>query len=237
MRRGFGFSLIESLLALALTLAVVLGALEFFGFGRVFFSRMKDRSEERRAALTALDKVEDDLDRAGRSLAVPIGKGLVEGLAAGVGRLTIVASERELHPAADIQPGQTRVAVADAEEIMPGRELVLYDGDNAQIFSIVSFKSGELLLTPEAGALYRKEESRLLLLYRVEYFLDPSAGIVRRRENGGSGQPLLELVAGWESAYDRDRNIAAVRLSRSTPRGEIHDITVFPKNLAPSFSR
>jgi hypothetical protein len=71
----------------------------------------------------------------------------------------------------------------------------------------------------------------------VDYYLDRAAGIVRRRENGGSGQPLLERSAGLDAAYDRERNIVTVRLARLTPKGEIHEITVFPKNLAPSFAR
>lgn len=237
MRHGSGFSLVESLFALALTMAVVLGAVEFFGVGRAFFSRLKDRSEERRAALAALDKVEADINRAGHDLAVPIRLGLIEGLDAGGGRLTIVSAERDLQPVADIQPGQMRVAVVDAEGVRPGRQLALHDGQKAQIFSVVAVESGGLLLDPEAESLYIKEKSRFLLLSRVEYYLDDMAGVVRRRENGGSGQPLLELVAGMETSYDRERNIASLRLARRTPRGEIHEITVFPKNLAPSIAR
>jgi len=52
-----GFSLMESTLALALFLIVVLASLEFFGFTRNLFLKLKDKEETREAALSALDKM------------------------------------------------------------------------------------------------------------------------------------------------------------------------------------
>jgi len=237
MQKFKGFSLIESLLSLGLTLAVVLAGLEFFGVSRSFLVRLKEGSEDRRAALAAMDKIASDLGRAGRDLAVPIGRGLVSGVTAAEGRLTIEGAERELFPLSDIQPGQTRISVVEAAGVKAGRELVLHDGERAQAFLAAGIEGDDLLVAPEAASLYLKETSRLLLLSRVEYRLDSVGGIIRRKENGGGGQPLIESVSGFAVSFDPERNIVAIRLALRSRKGETYESFVFPKNLARAFRR
>ena len=237
MRMRKGFSLFESLISLGLTLFIVLGGMQFFEVSRTFFQRLKDRSEDRRAALAALDKIDQDLGEAGRDLAVPIGRGLVEGLAVGTARLTIDCAEKELIPAGDIQPGQTRVAVGGASGIKAGRRVCLFDELNAQVFRVEAVEGNALLLAPEAGALYRKEKSRLLLLSRVEYTMDAAGGIIRRRENGDGAQPLLESVSTLDTFFDEERNVVTVRLALRSNERRHYARTMFPKNSAPSFGR
>lgn len=232
-----GFSLIESLLSLSLTLIVVLAGLEFFGFSRSFLVRLKEGSEDRRAALAALDKIASDLGRAGRDLAVPIGRGLVCGVAAGESRLAIEGAERELIALSDIHPGQTRISVAETAGVKPGRELILHDRERAQAFLVVGIEGHDILVNPESESLYIKETSRLLLLSRVEYLLDSVGGVIRRKENGGGGQPLLESVSRFAVSFDPERNIVAVRLASRSRRGETYERLVFPKNLARAFRR
>ncbi len=232
-----GFSLIESMLSLSLTLAVVLAGMEFFGVSRDFLIRLKERSEDRRAALAALDRIEDDVRLAGRDLAVPMGRGLIEGMIAGNNRLILDRAECELVPAADIQPGQSRVTLAAAADVRAGSRICLCGDDYAQVLQVVGVEDNDLLISPEADATYIKERSRLLLLSRVEYYLDGPAGIVRRKEGGGGGQPLLEAVSRLEFAFDGARNLLTVKLEQRSRPGRVHESTMFPKNLAQSFKQ
>ena len=237
MKKSRGFSLIESLLSLSLTLAVVLAGLEFFGVSRSFLVRFKEGSEDRRAALAAMDKIASDLGRAGRDLAVPIGRGLVTGVAAGESRLAIEEAERELFALSDIHPGQTRIPVVETAAVKSGRKLILHDGERAQTFLVAGIEGHDLLVNPEAESLYPKETSRLLLLSRVEYLLDSVGGIIRRKENGGGGQPLLESVSSFAVSFDPERNIVSVRLVLRSRKEKTYESLVFPKNLARAFRR
>ena len=67
----------ESILALMLFLIVVLASLEFFGFTRNLFLKLKDKEETREAALLALDKMRVDLLAGGLGLLEPIKLGLL----------------------------------------------------------------------------------------------------------------------------------------------------------------
>ncbi|MBM3296765.1 MAG: hypothetical protein FJY83_04110 [Candidatus Aminicenantes bacterium] len=232
-----GFSLVESLLSLAFSLIIILAGLELFGVSRDFFLRLRSGSEDRRAALAALDKLESDIGRAGRFLAVPVGLGLLDGLDAGEGGLKIEGAEEELALLRDIEPGQRRIEVVDASGIKIGREVVLGDGTGAQVFRVDAVEDDTFSIDPAAGAFYARETSRLFLLTRVEYALDAAAGIIRRKENGGGGQPLLESVRLFEASYDEGPNTAFARLALRTKEKKIYERHMFPKNMSRAFRK
>ena len=234
MRKGF--SLLESLLSLSLTLVIVLACLEFFGVSRAFFFRLKDRSEKRQAALAALDLIRDDVQRAGQGLSSPISLGLVQGLATD-GRLRTERYEKDLFLSADIQPGQTSATVKDAEGLKRKRRLCLFQGQQGQLLEILSVQDKTLTLTPAAEAYYGKEESRLLLLEVVDYYLDDQTGVIRRKENAGSGQPLLEDASLLEYTLEANSRLVTIRLALRSQEEKIYEISVLPKNLAPIFRK
>jgi type II secretory pathway pseudopilin PulG len=233
MRRGF--SLLESLLSLSLTLVIVLAGFEFFGVSRAFFFRLKDRSERRQAALAALDLIRDDVQRAGQGLSSPLGLGLVQGLSTDNGRLRIERCEKELFLSADIQPGQTTATLKDGEELKVKHRLCLFQGQQGQAMEILNVQDKTLTFAPPAEAFYGKEESRLLLLEVVDYYLDEQTGVIRRKENDGSGQPLLEDASLLDTALEADGRLLAIRLALRSQEEKIYETHVLPKNLAPIF--
>src|SRR4030042_5294612 len=105
--RERGFSLIEALLLLGLSLLVFLAAFEFFGITRSLFSKLKDAEENNLAVQAALDKLRIDLLRAGFGLELAIRAGVVEGIAAG-GPLVILSPEARASLAGDCSCGETR---------------------------------------------------------------------------------------------------------------------------------
>jgi type II secretory pathway pseudopilin PulG len=76
LRSEAGFSLIESLLSLSLFLIIFLSSLEFFGFTRDIFLKLKTKQEVKEAALATLDKMRFDLLKAGLGLQQPISLGV-----------------------------------------------------------------------------------------------------------------------------------------------------------------
>ncbi len=64
VRKG-GFSLVECLLGMALSLLIIVSSLQFFGQAQKAFFRLKEREEAGQGALAALDKMRVDLLHAG----------------------------------------------------------------------------------------------------------------------------------------------------------------------------
>jgi prepilin-type N-terminal cleavage/methylation domain-containing protein len=67
-RRFRGFSLIESLVALVLSLAVILSGIELFGAVRHVFFKLENLQSDRENVSAALERIRLDLQRAGRGL-------------------------------------------------------------------------------------------------------------------------------------------------------------------------
>jgi hypothetical protein len=84
---------------------------------------------------------------------------------------------------------------------------------------------------------YAKEESVVLLLYIVTFYLDAEKSTLRRKVNAGTPQPLLENVQYFASGYDAGANLTTVGLRLTSGSEKIHEITVFPKNMALARSR
>ncbi len=76
--KAAGFSLLECLIGLALSLFIVCATLEFLASGQRQFLRLKDAEEAAQGALAALDKMSVDVLRAGEGLAAPAGLGVLE---------------------------------------------------------------------------------------------------------------------------------------------------------------
>jgi prepilin-type N-terminal cleavage/methylation domain-containing protein len=235
MRKGF--TLMESLLSLSLTLIIVLAGYEFFGVSRAFFFRLKDRSEQRQAALAALDMIREDVRRAGQGLSVPIGLGLVSGLEAEESRLHVDRCEKDLGLTADVQPGQTILTVRHAEGLKQKRLVCLVQAGQGQVLEISRIQDKTLTVNPAAEAFYKKEEACLLLLETVDYSLDRLAGVVRRKENNGSGQPLLEEAALLDCISETASRLTTIRLAVQPQREKVYETWILPKNLASVFQR
>jgi hypothetical protein len=232
MRRPAGFSLIECLIGLALSFFVVLASLEFFSAARKSYSRLKDREEAAQGAAAALDKMSVDILRAGQGLARAAALGLVEPVAESGGALLLSRAEEELALAADVRAGDSRLPLAQAGGAKPGREICLEDGVKGEVFTVASVAAGTAVLASPLGHDYSRDATSVLLLERVALSLDARQGILRRKVNLSTAQPLLENVRAAEFLEDRAANLVRVRFSLGPQGDATYELCLFPKNPA-----
>jgi hypothetical protein len=226
-----GFSLLESLMALCLTLLILVACLEFFGLGRKVFFRLRDSEEERLAVLAALEKIRLDTSRAGAGLTVPIRLGLLAGLKVEVenGRLFLESAESILAPLQDLNAGETLLLCQGGQGLGAGRNVCIHDGGKGEIRSLEQTGMGFIIISEPLVHSYKKEEARVVAVGSTTYYLD--SGVIRRKVNASSGQPLLEEVEAWEVRGEPGSRLLAVGL-KLKGKERRHEITVCPKNMA-----
>jgi prepilin-type N-terminal cleavage/methylation domain-containing protein len=233
-RRRDGFTLIECLIGMALSLYIISAGLEFFGLTQKAFARLKEREETIQAALAAIDRMRIDLLHAGRGLVVELGLGLVEAVRATGTELRTVELGKALRPAADANAGDVRVPFVSTADIAAGREISFCDGDGraGEVRTVVRVEKGAVVLDNPLVRGYAAAAAFVSLLESVTYFLDAPAHILRRRINAGSAQPLLENAAAATWLHDADAHLVRIRLELDVEGVQPHEATVFLKNPA-----
>jgi hypothetical protein len=232
-----GFSLMESTLALALFLIVVLASLEFFGFTRSIFLKLKDKEETREAALAALDKMKADLLAGGSGLLEPIMLGLLEGITQEEGSLVILSKEKDLSPINDLLEGQTRIRLQSTTKVKKGREICIFDRTKGEVKSISRVSKKSIILSSPLGFSFLKEKTHVCLLKKISLFIDKDKQILRRRANSSPAQPLLEDAASFGFSFEKSSVLVRLHLALESNKEKIHEISVFPKNAALAFRR
>lgn len=228
--RTRGFSLIEMLLVLGLSLLVFLAAFEFFGITRSLFFKLKDAEEDNLAVQAALDKLRIDLLRAGFGLELAIRAGVVEGIAAG-GSLVIHSQEARYSLAGDCTCGETRVTLEKTSGLSAGSRVCLADEEKAERQTIAALEGNTVALSDPLENSYAGADARLLLLEEVTYFLDERTAVLRRKVNSSPAQPLLDNAGLFEFSYLKEDNLVSVKLADKKNMEKAHELSVFPKNL------
>jgi len=229
MRKG-GFSLIEMLLVMGLSLLVILAASEFFGITKSLFIKLKGAEEGNLAINAALGKVKIDLLRAGFGLELGIRAGAVEGITAG-SSLVILSQEAEYNLAADCAAGEKRVALEKTSGLSAGRAVCLADERKAERHVIAALEGSTAVLSDPLENPYNGADARLSLLEEVTYFLDARTDVLRRKVNASPAQPLLDNAGLFEFAYLKEDNLVRVKLADKKNMERAHELSVFPKNL------
>jgi len=231
MRKG-GFSLVECLLGMALSLFVITSSLQFFGLAQKVFFRLKEREEAGQGALAALDKMRIDLLHAGRGLAGEMALGLVDAARATDDELRTTSLEKPLMLTGTARAGDIRLLLASTADIAFGQEICLSDGSAGEVRTVAAVEHGAVSLREPLERDYSLDTAVVSLLENVAYFLDGPARILRRRVNSGSAQPLLENIAAAIWLYDPEARLVRVRLELSVEGAHPHETTVFLKNPA-----
>lgn len=237
MRRR-GFSLIEMLAALAVSLFVFLAALEFFDLTRNLFLKLKNAVEEAQAAAAALDKIRIDLLRAGSGLVDPIRQGTVEGIIADGNSLLVYRLDEAFALGADISAGDSQAVLAamitSSSGLRPGREICLSSENHSELRSISACSGKTVVLTAPLDFSYLQEEGRLLLLEKIALFLDEPNNILRRKVNASSPQPLLDDVVRFECGLEPESKLARAGFVLAANQEKKYELWILPKNLGLS---
>jgi prepilin-type N-terminal cleavage/methylation domain-containing protein len=228
--RTRGFSLIEILIVLSLSLLVFLAAFEFFGITRSLFFKLKDAEEDNLAIQAALGKLRIDLLRAGFGLELAIRAGVVEGIAAG-GSLVILSQEAKYSLAGDCFPGEKRVTLERTSGLGAGSRVCLADEEKAERHTIAALEGNTVVLSGPLENSYAGVDARLLLLEEVTYFLDERTAVLRRKVNTSPAQPLFDNAGLFEFTYLKEDNLVRVKLADKKNMERAHELSVFPKNL------
>jgi len=228
--REKGFSLIEMLLVLGLSLLVFLAAFEFFGITRSFFFKLKDAEEDNLAIQAALEKLRIDLLRAGFGLELAIRAGAAEGIATG-GSLVILSQETEYSLAADCSSGDKRVTLGKTSGLSAGSRVCLAAEGKAERHTIAGLEGNTVVFSESLENFYAGGDARLSLLEEVTFFLDEKTAVLRRKVNASPAQPLLDDAGLFEFAYLEEDNLVRVRLADKKNMERAHELSVFPKNL------
>jgi type II secretory pathway pseudopilin PulG len=235
--RKAGFSLVECLIAMGLSLFIITSGLEFFSLARKVFLRLKEKEEAGQSALAALDKMRIDLLHAGRGLAVEMALGLLEAAKATDEELRTTSIEKPLALSGEARAGDTRLLMASTADVAAGQEICLCDGQAGEVRTVARVERGSLVLGEPIERGYSPATAAVSLLENVAYFLDRPARVLRRRVNAGSAQPLLEnaLTATW--LYDPGTRLVRIRLELNIQGATAHETTVFLKNPALAGTR
>ncbi len=227
-----GFTLVECLVGLALSLIVVTAGLEFFARAERTFVRLKRREEAGQAALAALDRMRIDLLHAGRGLSPEIGLGLVEAAEVTPGELRLTSLEKELALAAAAGAGDARLSLASTADITAGQRIAVREGGAGEVRTVIGLETGAVVLDAPLTRAYAPDTARLSLLDLVTYFLDGPGRILRRRVNTAPAQPLLENAAAAVWSLDPAAPLVRIRLELDIEGAHPHEATVFLKNPA-----
>jgi len=226
-----GFSLLETLIVLGLSLLILLAAFEFFGITRSLFLKLKEAQEKNQAIQAALVKLRIDLLRAGFGLEVPLRAGVIEGIDVTGTSLLILSREETFALSTDASSGERRISLERVSGLSPGRRVCLADEGEAELHTIAALEGTTVVLSGPLEASYLGRAAQLLLLEEVSYFLDDRSGILRRKVNASPAQPLLDDTGLFVPVYRQEDNLVRVSLAGKTNQERIHEFSVFPKNL------
>ena len=108
--REKGISLVESLLSLSLFFLLFVSSLQFFGFARNSFFKLKETETAQEAAILALEKIKIDLLQGGLGLSKPLELDLFKGIEEKSQTLNLLSKEKDLHLLDNIFTGQAQIS-------------------------------------------------------------------------------------------------------------------------------
>lgn len=231
-----GFSLLESLISLSLSLFILISALEVMTQAKRIYSRSQSEQETALGAAVALEKIREDLEQAGAGLDGHRPEADCWPIKVENSVISMYSGDITVKLAADIEAGQTSVLIipwsGSDSKLRAGRTILFAGQGRIELVRITGVLNDRLIVSPAFSSSFRAAESAAYLLETVELYLDSKQSILRRRVNGTSGQPLLEEVSSFEPAYDQPGNLVSIRLGTGSRKEKSHELLFYPKNTA-----
>jgi len=230
-----GFSLLESLISLSLFLFLIVSSLQFFGFARHSFFKLKKAEETREAVLSTLEKIKIDVLHAGFGLVQPIRLGVLDGIEENNKNLIILSRDKEFYPLEDLVPGQLKIPLESIKGLKKKREICIFDSNKGEVKQISSLNGESIVLSSPLNFGFLKKESQLLLLKKTSFYFDEKKQIIRRKVNNSPSQPLLEEASSFDFRYEEAAKLIHVSLTLKSVKEKKYETSVFLKNIALAF--
>jgi hypothetical protein len=227
-----GFTLLEGLISLFLFLVIVLFSLECFLAARRHFHELNESESANTAAYAALDRMRMDVRDAGLGLAEAMCSRVLEGVYISEGELVVLSKDVDIAVGEALVSGQQRIPTPDANKIKKGRQLGIFDRYGGEVHSVSSIDQSSVVIDLPLTSNYALEDIKVILLRKISLFMDEAKGIIRRRVNASSAQPLLEAVAAFEFDHAKDSNLVSLGFSLKSNEEKMYESTVYPKNTA-----
>lgn len=235
-RRTAGFSLLECLISLSLSLLILVSALEVSVQARRVFVKLKEAQEKDLGVAVALEKMREDLETAGAGIPKLISGTGLSPIQLNGQTLAIFSADGKTRLLADISSGQgfllVEVNAALSSILKKGRALYLTDGNSGELTYINGVAGNSLTISPAFNTAFEAARTEVIVLEKIELYLDRQQKILRRRVNSTTGQPLAEAIEGFTVSYQAEDNLASITLSIDSG-GKVHEyeLVMYPKNL------
>lgn len=232
-----GFSLLECLISLSLSLLILVSALEVSVQARRVFVKLREAQEKDLGLAVALEKMREDLETAGAGIPKLLSGAGLSPLQVNGQTLAIFAADGKTRLLADISLGQgfliVEVNAALSSILKKGRALYLTDGNSGELTYITSVSGNRLVVSPALNTAFEAARTDIIVLEKIELYLDRQQKILRRRVNSTTGQPLLEGAEGFAILYQAESNLASLTISIESG-GKLHEyeLVMYPKNLS-----
>lgn len=235
-RPSAGFSLLECLVSLSLSLLILASALEVAVQARRVFVKLRESQEKNLAVAVALEKMREDLETAGAGIPGLLSGGGLTPLQLNGQTLVIFSAEAKTTLLADASPGQSYLLLKLSSGLnsllKKGRAVYLVDGTSGELFYINSVSGNALTVSPPLTAAFEAARTEVIILEKIELYLDRQQKILRRKVNNTTGQPLLEEAEDFTALYQAENNLASIVISiESGGRAHEYELVIYPKNL------
>ncbi|HUM33672.1 MAG: hypothetical protein WBK32_01740 [Candidatus Saccharicenans sp.] len=235
-RHFSGFSLLESLISLTLSLLILVSALEVMTQARKLYSRLQAEQEAALGAAMALEKIREDLEQAGTGIEGHRPQADSWPIKIEDSVITLLSGEISLTLASDIEAGQNSAPIipwsGSGSKLKTSRVILFACQGQTDLVEITSISNNQLTVSPAFSSSFRASETFSYLLEKIEIYLDSKQSILRRRVNSTSGQPLLEGVRSFKPAYDPESNLVSIRLKTGLKKEKTYELFFYPKNTS-----
>lgn len=235
-RRLSGFSLLECLISLSLSLLILVSALEVSVQARRVFVKLREAQEKDLGLAVALEKMREDLETAGAGVPKLLSGTGLSPLQLNGQTLVIFSADGKTKLLADISSGQSfllvEVSSGLSSILKKGRAIYLTDGNYGELTYITSVSGNRLTVSPALNTTFEAARTKVIILEKIELYLDRPQKILRRRVNSTTGQPLLEGAEDFAALYRVENNLASIILFiKSGGKNHGYELVIYPKNL------
>jgi hypothetical protein len=196
------------------------------------FFRISAAQDEAERAQSALDKIRLDILDAGRGLSDPIRLDVLQAIEQTADGPVFRSADLAVSLAVDAPAGASVIRVTDGEGFSAGQDVCLVGRGKAEIGTIRSADGPVITLASAVRDGFSAADATVILVHRVVFLWPAVDGVLRRKVNASSAQPLLEDVAAFRCEYDASANLARIGIRPAAEPENEYAVTIFPKNAA-----